>query len=302
MRLIECVPNFSEGRDHEKIQAIVAEVNRVEGVKVLDLSPDADHHRTDLTMIGEPEKVYEAAMNLAVKAVELIDMTCHKGEHPRMGAVDVVPFIPVSGVEMAECVAMAERFGREFSEKTGVPVYLYEDAARKPERKNLADVRRGEYEGMLKEIGTNPDKVPDFGPNKMPLKSGATGVCARFFLVPFNVNLGTTDVEIAKKIAKAVRFMNGGYRYVKAMGFDIKERGLVQISMNLVNYRGTPIFRVFETIKSEALRYGVPIVGAEIVGLVPMEALVDVADYYLRLENFKFDQVLEKKLLEAYEG
>ncbi|HEX16839.1 MAG: glutamate formimidoyltransferase [Thermoplasmata archaeon] len=301
MKIVECVPNFSEGRRKEVIEEIVDQVRKRKDVKLLDYSSDPDHNRTDVTFIGEPQAVKSAALDLAIKCVELIDMNKHKGEHPRMGAIDVVPFIPVYNVTMEECVKLAHEFAKEFSEKTGVPCFMYEEAATRPDRKNLADVRRGEFEGLKEAIGKDPDRVPDYGPNRIHPTAGATAVGARFFLIAFNVNLGTSDIEIAKKIARAVRHSSGGYRYVKAMGFEIKERGIVQVSMNLTNYQKTPIFRVFETIKSEAERYGVPIVGSEIVGLVPLEALVMVADHYLRLENFSIDQVLEKRLLEVME-
>ncbi|RLF44511.1 MAG: glutamate formimidoyltransferase [Thermoplasmata archaeon] len=297
MKLIECVPNFSEGRRKEVIEAIIDEARKF-NVKILDYSPDADHNRTDVTFIGEPEEVKKAALAMSMKAVELIDMNKHKGEHPRMGAMDVVPFIPLMGTTMEECIELAKQFASEFSEKAGVPCYLYEEAATRPDRKNLANIRRGEFEGLKEEIGKNDDKRPDFGPNHIHPTAGATAVGARFFLIAFNVNLSTDDISIAKSIAKAVRHSSGGYRYVKAMGFEIRERGIVQVSMNMVNYKGTPLFRVFETIKREAERYGVSIVGSEIVGLIPMEALIDVADFYLRLENFDENQVLEKRLLE----
>ncbi len=298
-KIVECVPNFSEGRRKEIIEEIIDQVRKRKDVKLLDYSSDPDHNRTDVTFIGEPQSVKEAALDLAIKCVELIDMNKHRGEHPRMGAIDVVPFIPVYNVTMEECVKLAHEFAKEFSEKTGVPCFMYEEAATRPDRKNLADVRRGEFEGLKEAIGKDPDKVPDYGPNKIHPTAGATAVGARFFLVAFNVNLGTSDIEIAKEIAKAVRHSSGGYRYVKAMGFEIKERGIVQVSMNLTNYQKTPIFRVFETIKNEAERYGVPVIGSEIVGLVPLEALIMVADHYLRLENFSIDQVLEKRLLEV---
>lgn len=294
---MECVPNFSEGKGKEVIDTIMDEVRKY-NITILDYSPDADHHRTDVTFIGEPEEVRKAALAMSLKAVELIDMNKHKGEHPRMGAMDVVPFIPVMNVTMEECIELAKIFAKEFSEKAGVPCFLYEEAATRPERKNLADVRRGEFEGLKEEIGKNPEKEPDFGPNHIHPTAGATAVGARFFLIAFNVNLSTNDIKIAKEIAKAVRSSSGGYRYVKAMGFEIKERDIVQVSMNMVNYRGTPLFRVFETIEREAKRYGVRIVGSEIIGLIPMEALVDVARFYLQLEKFNDEQVLEKRLLE----
>ncbi len=300
IKLVECVPNFSEGRRKEIIDAIVNEAKKYK-VKILDLSPDADHNRTDVTIIGEPEEVKKAVLDMSVKAVELIDMNKHKGEHPRMGAMDVVPFVPLINTTTEDCIKLANEFAKEFSEKTDVPCFLYEEAAKKPNRKNLADVRRGEFEGLKEEIGKNPDKTPDYGPNKIHPTAGATAVGARFFLIAFNVNLSTNDIKIAKEIAKAVRHSSGGYRYVKAMGFEIKERGIVQVSMNMVNYRLTPLFRVFETIKREAERYGVNVIGSEIVGLIPMEALIDVSRFYLQLENFEDKQVLEKRLLEEME-
>ena len=300
-KIVECVPNFSEGRDKRKIDEIRSVLLRHKDVKLLDFSSDVDHNRTDLTVVGEPRRVKDAVMDLAVKCVELIDMRKHQGEHPRMGAVDVVPFVPISDVTMEECVKLANDFAKEFSEKTNVPCFMYEEAAKREDRRNLADVRRGEFEGLREEIGRNPDKTPDYGPNRIHPTAGATAVGARFFLIAFNVNLGTTRLDVAKEIAKAVRHSSGGYRYVKAMGFEIKERGFVQVSMNLVNYRKTPVFRVFETIKNEAERYGVPVVSSEIFGMIPLEALTDVAMHYLRLEGFKIEQVLEKKLLDVKE-
>jgi glutamate formiminotransferase len=297
-RLIECVPNFSEGRNPKTIETIRTLIQKHTDVSLLDFTPDKDHNRTDVTLIGPPEAVKATVLEIACKCVELIDMNKHKGEHPRMGAIDVVPFIPISEVGMNECIQLANDFAKEFSEKTNVPCYLYEDAAKREDRRNLADVRRGEYEGLKAEVGKNPDKVPDYGPNKLHPTAGATAVGARFFLIAFNVNLGTADIKIADEIAKVVRHSSGGYRYVKAKGFEIKERGIVQVSMNLTNYQKTSLFRVFETIKNEADRYGVPIIGSEIVGLTPLEALIAVADHYLRLEKFTENQVLEKRLLE----
>jgi glutamate formiminotransferase len=299
MKIVECVPNFSEGRNKKTIDAIYNIIKRHKEVELLDFTPDADHNRTDVTIVGSPERVKAVAMDIALKCVELIDMNKHKGEHPRMGAIDVVPFIPVSDVTMNDCITLANDFAKDLSKKTNVPCYLYEEAAKREDRKNLADVRRGEFEGLKEEIGKNPDKVPDYGPNKIHPTAGATAVGARFFLIAYNVNLGTDNIDIAKNIAKAVRHSSGGFRFVKAMGFEIKERKIVQVSMNLVNYQKSSIFRVFETIKNEAERYGVPVIGSEIVGLIPLEALTDVTDYYLRLENFKRDQVLEKKLLDS---
>ncbi len=297
-RLIECVPNFSEGKNKHTIETIHSLIQNHPEVTLLDFTPDADHNRTDVTIIGPPEAIKTVVMEIALKCVELIDMNKHKGEHPRMGAIDVVPFIPIAEVNMNECIQLANEFAKEFSEKTNVPCYLYEEAAKKENRRNLADVRRGQYEGLKEEIGKNPDKVPDYGPNKIHPTAGATAVGARFFLIAFNVNLGTSNIKIAEDIAKVVRHSSGGYRYVKAKGFEIKERGIVQVSMNLTNYQKTSIYRVFETIKNEAERYGVPVIGSEIVGLVPLEALVDSTNHYLQLEKFTVDQVLEKRLME----
>ena len=297
MKLVECVPNFSEGRRTDVIEDIISQLDDYK-VKLLDKSPDPDHNRTDVTFIGEPQQVKGAAFAMGVKAVELIDMTKHKGEHPRMGAMDVVPFIPLMDSTMSECIELANSFAESFASNTGVPCYLYEEAATRTDRKNLAKVRKGEFEGLRDEIGSNPDKIPDYGPNHIHPTAGATAVGARFFLIAFNVNLGTDNLTIAKNIAQAVRHSSGGFRYVKAMGFEIKERGHVQVSMNLVNYQGTPIFRVFETIKSEARRYGINVSGSELIGLVPVEALLSVADFYLRLDNFEYEQVLEQRLLE----
>ena len=296
-KIVECVPNFSEGRRPEVIEAIVNEIKSVTGVMLLDKEMDKDHNRAVITFVGGPEEVKSAAFKAIAKATELIDMEKHQGEHPRMGATDVVPFIPISGVTTQDCVMLAEQLGKEVGEKLQIPVYLYEAAAKRPDRVNLADVRRGEYEGIKAEIETNPDRKPDFGPAKMHPSAGATAIGTRMPLIAFNVYLGTPYVGIAKKIAKVIRFSGGGLRYCKALGFEIKEKNLAQISMNLVNYPQTPIFRVFELIKAEAERYGVPIIASEIVGLTPLDALLDVSEYYLRLENFKKEQVLENNLM-----
>jgi len=297
VKLVECVPNFSEGQRKEVIDAIVDEARKY-NVKILNVTPDASHNRTDVTIIGEPEEVKKAAMDMAVKAVELIDMNKHRGEHPRMGAMDVVPFVPLMNMTMEECIQLAHEFAREFSEKTGVPCFLYEEAATREDRRNLADVRKGEFEGLKEEIGKNPDKTPDYGPNAIHPTAGATAVGAREFLIAFNVNLATNDISIAKNIAKAVRHSSGGYRFVKAMGFEIKEKGIVQVSMNMTNYKKTPLFRVFETVKREAARYGVNVLSAEIVGMIPLEAMVDICSFYLQLDDFKAEQVIEKRMLE----
>ncbi|MGI1690179.1 glutamate formimidoyltransferase [Thermoanaerobacter uzonensis] len=296
-QIIECVPNFSEGRDQEKIAQLVKEVVSTEGVKLLDYSSDKDHNRTVITFCGDAKGVKEAAFKLIKKASEIIDMRYHKGEHPRIGATDVVPFIPVKNATMEECVQIAREVGERVGRELNIPVYLYEEAATTLERKNLENIRRGEYEGFFEKI-KQPEWKPDFGPQEMNPKSGATVIGARNFLIAYNVNLATDNIDIANKIAKAIRFSSGGYRYVKAMGVELKERGIVQVSMNLTDFNKTPIYRVFETIKAEALRYGVNVIGSEIIGLVPAKALFDVADFYLRIENFSENMVLENRIYE----
>lgn len=296
-RIIQCVPNFSEGRDKDIIEKIVEEIRCVDQVKLLDYSMDRDHNRTVVTFIGEPEKVVEAVFNAAKTAAELIDMTSHVGEHPRMGATDVIPLIPISDVTMEECIEYSRILGKKIGRELDIPVFLYEKSATSPNRENLADVRRGQYEGMAEKL-KKEEWQPDFGPNTLNIKAGVTAVGARMPLVAFNVNLGTDDVEIAKKIAKIVRAKTGGFMYCKAIGLEIAERGIVQVSMNMVDYTKTSLFRVFDTIEREAKRYGVNIIGSEIIGLVPMQALIDVADYYLRLESFDSSQILEKRMFE----
>ena len=298
MKLVECVPNFSEGRRPEALDAIVGAMTAVDGVRLLDREMDADHNRAVVTIVGEPEAVLEGVFRGVAKAAEVIDLTTHEGEHPRMGATDVVPFVPVKGVTMDDCVELARRLGERVGKELEIPVFLYESACTRPERQNLAKVRKGQFEGLCEEIGTNPAKEPDFGPNRIHPTAGATAVGARPFLVAYNINLGTTDLSVAKAIAKAIRHSSGGLRHVKAMGFAIKDRNIVQVSINMVNFKGTPLFRVFEMVRSEAERYGVPVIGSEVVGLVPVDALVDCAEFYLRLENFQRDQVLENRLSE----
>ncbi len=294
-KLIECVPNFSEGRRPEVIEAIVGEVRKVAGVSLLDVKPDASHNRTVVTFVGAPEDVKKAAFAACAKAAELIDMEKHTGEHPRIGATDVIPFIPVKEATMEECVALADELGREIGDKLAIPVYMYEAAAKTPARKNLPDIRKGQYEGLKVEIA-KPERRPDYGPARMHPTAGATVVGARQFLVAYNINLGTSDVGIAKKIANCIREAKGGYKYVRAMGVMIDDRQVAQVTINMLDYTGTPLFRVFETVKSEAARYGVNIIGSEIVGLLPMQALLDTADFYLRLEGFSRKQVLEDNL------
>jgi glutamate formiminotransferase len=298
VQIVECVPNFSEGRRGEVVDALVAAIQSVEGVRVLDREMDANHNRAVVTFIGPPDAVGEAAFRGAAKAVELIDLTKHEGEHPRLGALDVCPFVPIADVTMDDCVLLAKAVGKRIAEELGVPVYLYEAAATRPDRRNLATLRRGEFEGLREEIGTNPARAPDFGRAEVHPTAGATVVGARPPLIAYNVNLGTSDLKIAKRIAKAVRHRDGGLRYVKALGFALKDRGIVQVSMNLTNYQGTPIHRAFEMVRREADRYGVPVVGSEIVGLVPLDALVQSADFYLKLEGFARKQILETRLWE----
>ena len=295
MKIVECVPNFSEGRREDVIERIIDAVRAVDGVKVLDYSSDPSHNRTVLTFVGEPMAVKEAAFRVAEKAAELIDMEQHQGEHPRIGAADVIPLIPISGVTMEECVELARELGRDIGEKLGIPVYLYEEAATRPDRKNLAHVRRGEYEGLKEAIKT-PERQPDFGPAQMHPKAGAVAVGARPPLVAYNINLDTDNVDIAKAIARTIRGSSGGYPSIKALGVLIEETGKAQVTINVCNYKEVSLARVFETVKSEAERYGVNITGSEIVGLVPMEALLDAAAFYLRLEGFQLEQVLEKRL------
>ncbi len=294
-KVVECVPNISEGRRKDVIEAIVDEVRKVDGVKLLDVKPDESHNRTVITFVGEPQAAKKAAFALCAKAAELIDMEKHKGEHPRIGATDVIPFIPVTGVTMEECVQLANELGQEIADRLGIPIYMYEEAAKTPDRKSLPNIRKGEYEGLKEEI-SKPERKPDYGPARMHPTAGATVVGARQFLVAYNINLGTSDVKIAKRIANAIREARGGYKYVRAMGVMIEDRNVAQVTINMINYAGTPLHRVFETVKSEAARYGVNVIGSEIVGLVPMQALIDVADFYLRLENFDRKQVLETNL------
>lgn len=294
-KLVQCVPNFSEGRRPEVIDAITAEVTAVPGVKLLDVNADASHNRVVVTFVGEPEAVKEAAFRSCRKATELIDMEQQTGEHPRIGATDVIPFIPVKNVTMEECVELARALGEEIAEKLGIPVYLYEEAAKIPTRRALPDIRKGQYEGLKQEI-SKPERHPDFGPPQMHPSAGATVVGARQFLVAFNINLSTSDVQIAKNIAAAIREAKGGYKYCRAMGVMIEDRNVAQVTINMVNYTGTPLHRVFETVKAEAARYGVNVIGSEIIGLTPLQALLDAADYYLRLEGFDRKQILEENL------
>ncbi len=293
MRLVECIPNFSEARRPEVIDEIVAAITSVPGIHLLDRSSDLDHNRTVITFVGPPQEVEEAAFRAIRTAAQRIDLNQHRGEHPRIGATDVCPFVPLEGVSMEECVAMARRLGERVGRELGIPVYLYEYAATRPDRVNLENIRRGQYEGLKEEIATNPDRFPDFGPAQLG-PAGATVIGARDPLIAFNVYLTTDDVEIAKRIASAIRHSSGGLRYVKALGLLVE--GRAQVSMNLTNYAKTPIARVVEMIRREAARYGVAIHHSELVGLIPQRALIDAAVWYLQLDAFQPDQVLENRL------
>ena len=299
MKLVESVPNFSEGRREDVVKEIIAEAEKYQGVWVLDWSMDPDHNRSVVTMIGKPEPLLKALFDMVKKASELIDMRKHKGEHPRMGATDVVPLVPIMGTTMKECVGYSKELGRRIGEELKIPVYLYERSATKPERENLANIRKGEFEGFFEKI-KDPEWQPDFGPSEVHPTAGVTAVGAREFLIAFNVNLGTDNIDVANKIARAVRHISGGFRYVKAIGVELKDRGIVQVSMNLTNYKKSPMFRVFEVIKREAERYGVPVVGSEIVGLVPLLALVESAAFYLQLEDFDVSKIIENNVLDIF--
>lgn len=296
-KIIECVPNFSEGKRKDVIDAIINEITAVEGVELWDYRPDKDHNRTVVTFVGGPEAVKEAAINSALKAAELIDMRNHKGEHPRVGATDVIPFVPLKNVSVEECVEIAEEVAERLSLELDMPTYLYGDAAIKPERRNLATIQTVQYENMLEKIKEKWYE-PDFGPSKMHEKYGATIVGARMLLVAFNVNLATNDIKIARKIAASIRESNDGLKNVKSMGVRVKEKNLVQVSMDMVNYKKTPLYKPYELIKIEAARYGTYVVSSELIGLVPTDALINAADHYLRLDSFSENQLIEKRLHE----
>ena len=299
VKLVESVPNFSEGRREDVVKAIVAEAKKYSGIWVLDWSMDADHNRSVVTLIGQPEALLNALFDMVKKASELIDLRHHRGEHPRMGATDVVPFIPVMNTTMEECVELSKALGKRIGEELKIPVYLYEKSATRPERENLSTIRKGEFEGFFEKIKKEEWK-PDFGPDEVHPTAGVTAVGAREYLIAYNVNLATTDLNIAKKIAKAVRHISGGFRYVKALGMELKEKNMVQVSMNLTNYKKSPVFRVFETIKREAARYGVNVVESEIIGMVPLQALIDVAMWYLQVNEFDVSRVIEYKVLDIF--
>jgi len=296
-KIVECVPNFSEGRDLEKIEKIVNPFRGKEGVKLLDYSNDTDHNRLVVTVVGEPEPLRDAMLEAFGIAVELIDLNHHTGQHPRMGTVDVIPFIPIKNVSMDEAIALSKEVGEKVASMFNVPVFLYEKSATAPHRENLAAIRKGEFEGMEEKIKL-PEWKPDYGPAHRHPTAGTVAIGARMPLVAYNINLNTPNLEIAHGIAKKIRFIGGGLRYCKAMGVELKERGITQVSINMTDYTKTALYRAFELVRIEARRYGVSIVGSEIIGLVPMEALIDTASYYLGLENFSMRQVLETRLME----
>lgn len=303
-KIVECIPNFSEGRSQLVLDALLAAAGEVPGVLLLDHTADASHNRCVLTLAGSPDGVAEAAFRLCAVAAQHIDLTRHRGEHPRMGAADVIPFVPVQDVTMAECVALAQQVGARIGSELAIPVFLYEDATGAEHRRNLADVRRGEFEGLAGKLAS-PGWQPDYGPATPHPTAGAVAVGARRPLVAFNVNLHTDNVEIAKAIAKAVRGSSGGYRWCKAMGVQLVDahgKNIAQVSMNLVHYEATPIYRVFEAIKAEAARWGVQVAGSELIGLAPARAFVDCAAYYLQLQDYDYDgQVLERRLAQLME-
>jgi glutamate formiminotransferase / 5-formyltetrahydrofolate cyclo-ligase len=298
MPVIECVPNVSEGRRADVVERLVAAIRGIDGARLLDSSSDPSHNRSVLTLAGDAGPLKQAVLALYEQAIAAIDLRTHKGEHPRLGAVDVVPFVPIEGVTMEDCVRLANEVAAEVAARFAVPVFLYEEAARTPARRNLEDIRRGEFEGLGAKM-QSADWAPDYGPRTPHPSAGATVIGARMPLIAYNINLNTNRLDVAKKIAAAIRQSSGGFRYVKAAGFTLEDRGIVQVSMNLTNYEKTPIFRVFETVKREAARYGVAILESEIVGLVPSAALVGAADYYLQLAGFSPSQVLENKLRQS---
>lgn len=299
--IIECVPNFSEGRRRDVIEAIVAPFRRRRGCALLDYRADADHNRLVVSLAGAPEPIQEALLEAAKAAVAAIDLNRHQGAHPRIGAVDVIPFVPLHNISMEQCVALAHAFAKRYYEQTGIPVYFYEEAALRPERKRLEEVRRGQYEG-LKEAVSNPERHPDVGPPRLHPTAGATVIGARKILVAFNINLGTTDVRIAKEIAKAVRASSGGLAHVKGIGLALEDRGLVQVSLNVTDYEKNALYRITELVRLEAKRWGVPVVETEVYGMVPAAALLDSAAYYLQIADFSPEQVIELKMLEMLGG
>ncbi len=296
-KIVQCVPNFSEGRDPKKVDRIVEAFRGKEGVKLLDYSSDTDHNRSVVTLVGEPDPLKEAVVEAIGIALEEIDMTKHEGQHPRMGATDVVPFIPIKNVTMDEAIELSKEVAKEVYEKYQLPVFLYEKSSSAPHRENLAKIRKGQFEEMGEKV-KREEWEPDFGGKNIHSTGGVTAIGARMPLVAFNVNLDTNDLEFANQIAKNVRHLSGGFRYCKGIGIELKDRGIVQVSMNMTDYTKTALYRVFELIKIEAKRYGVNVIGSEIIGLLPMEALIDTAVYYLGVEDFSMDQVLEQRMME----
>ena len=296
-QLMECVPNFSEGRRAEVIEAIVHPFRKRKGCALLDYRADVDHNRLVVSLAGEPRPIQEALLEAAGVAISHIDMERHRGGHPRVGAVDVIPFIPLQNMTMEECVKLARSFGRRYYEETGVPVYFYEEAAVRPERKRLEVIRKGQYEALKDEI-TKPERHPDVGEAKLHPSAGATVIGARKFLIAFNVNLGTDDLQVAREIAKAVRSSSGGLSHVKGMGLALESRGLVQVSMNITDFEKNGLYQVLELVRMEARRWGVPVVETEIYGMVPAAALLDSASSYMQVAGFDPNQVIELRLLQ----
>ena len=295
-KLVECIPNVSEGRRTEVIESIVGVIKEVPGVVLLDYSSDASHNRSVITMVGDPDSVGEAAFRLAKAARDNIDLNHHTGEHPRMGAIDVIPFVPIKEMSVAECVELSKKVGERIYNELSIPVFLYEESATAPHRKNLAAIRKGQFEGMAEKV--KQDKWhPDYGNDEIHPTAGVVAVGARAPLVAFNINLGTSDITVADKIAKIIRESSGGLKYVKALGVMLEDRNIAQVSINMCNYEKTPLYRVFELVRAEAARYGVNIIGSEIIGLTPMGALIDTSEYYLKIENFSRAQVLENRLM-----
>lgn len=296
-KIVECIPNFSEGRNQETISELVALAKSVPGVTLLDHSSDTSHNRSVFTLVGDLDAVAEAAFLLAKLASEKIDLTKHQGEHPRMGAVDVIPFVPIKDVTVEECIEISKKVGERISKELSIPVFLYEDSASAPSRVNLAAIRKGQFEGMAEKI-VQPEWAPDYGERKIHPTAGVVAVGARMPLVAFNVNLNTSDITIANNIAKIIRGSSGGFKYCKGIGVMLEDRNIAQVSMNMVNYEGTPLYRVFELIRIEAARYGVSIIGSEVIGLTPAKALIDCAEYYLQIEKFDYKkQVLENHII-----
>jgi glutamate formiminotransferase len=296
-KILECVPNFSEGRDLEIIEQIIDPFRKTDGVKLLDYQTDEDHNRSVVTVVGDPQALAPAVVASMGIAIDLIDMRAHSGQHPRMGAIDVVPFIPVKNITVDEAIRVSKGVAQQVSDAYGLPIFLYEQSAATPERQNLAAIRKGQFEGMAQKI-KQPQWAPDFGPTEIHPTAGVTAMGARMPLVAYNVNLDTDDIEIANQIARRVRHISGGLRYCKGIGIELKDRGIVQVSLNLTDYTRTALYRVFELIKIEARRWGVNVVGSEVIGLVPMQALIDCAEYYLGIENFSMEQVLEYRIYE----